>query len=544
MKLQSRPTGSGRSVIGRKIWLFCHFSVLGFLWMGLLLSHVWGAMPIPDSGGLDPQGRTMSLSLEEAILEALKRNTDIAVSRYTHDVQVTDILFEQAKFDPTVMFSSRYDRSVEPLNRPIFGLGGSGTSSEPDTLDQNTTTFGLGFSHPLRSGGLIDLKLDTGRTSVAGDTSGFLFNPGYLGNLRLGLTHPLLRNFGEDVNQTRIRVAKNSAKIEGFVVLDQVLKIVAQVEQAYWELIFAQETLQVAQANQRAAHQLLISNRAKMESGVLAEVDVLQAQASVASRVEDVLIAQRRIGDQEDQLRRLLLDSDDGLHEQVTVLPKDDPVQVLHSITFQEAIQLALKQRPEVLQAKKILESRDLDLNFAENQLLPNLELQSTIGLTGIGDDLGSSADRLSSRDFYNVGVGLVLSYPLGNRSATSQTLRQKLEVRKAQVSFQNIRQQVVVNAKEAVRRLKTDFKRIESTQVARKLAKKQLTVEQKRLNVGLSTTRIVLDFQSDLAEARGNELRAIVDYNQSLANLYLATGTNLDRYHIQLETVTGPQSS
>ncbi len=134
------------------------------------------------------------------------------------------------------------------------------------------------------------------------------------------------------------------------------------------------------------------------------------------------------------------------------------------------------------------------------------------------------------------MGAGMVLSYPLGNRSAESQFRRRQLEASQAQASLVNVRQQVIVNVKEAVRRVSTNFKRIETTRVARKLALRQLKAEQVRLNVGLSTTRAVLEDQGDLAVARANELRAVVDYNQALSNLRRSQATTLDRYGITLE--------
>ena len=129
-----------------------------------------------------------------------------------------------------------------------------------------------------------------------------------------------------------------------------------------------------------------------------------------------------------------------------------------------------------------------------------------------------------------------MLSYPLGNRSAVSQFNKRQLEGRSAQASLQSVRQQVIVGVREAVRRVQTDFKRIETTRSARIMAEKQLQAEQERLNVGLSTTRFVLDFQRDLATARGNELRAVVDYNKSLSNLARTKATTLERYKIELQ--------
>ena len=161
--------------------------------------------------------------------------------------------------------------------------------------------------------------------------------------------------------------------------------------------------------------------------------------------------------------------------------------------------------------------------------------MEGTAGLAGLGTDPGDMFDRNFSGDFYNWGGGLVLSYPLGNRSAWSQYRKRQIEARNAQASLQSARQQVIIDLKEAVRRVQTDFKRIETTRSARILSEKQLEAEQERLNVGLSTTRFVLDFQRDLAIAQRNELRSIVDYNKSLSNLARQKGTTLEQYAIEL---------
>ena len=131
---------------------------------------------------------------------------------------------------------------------------------------------------------------------------------------------------------------------------------------------------------------------------------------------------------------------------------------------------------------------------------------------------------------------GFVLSYPLGNRSAWSTYSRRQIEGKNAEASLVSVRQQIIIGVKEAVRRVQTDFKRIETTRSARIMAEKQLQAEQERLKVGLSTTRFVLDFQRDLATAQGNELRAIVDYNKSLSNLSRHKATTMDRYSLELQ--------
>jgi outer membrane protein len=311
--------------------------------------------------------------------------------------------------------------------------------------------------------------------------------------------------------------------------------VIATVEQTFWELVFANENLKVGQSALKAAEELLAGNRAKAKAGVMAVVEVLQAEAGVASRVEQILIAEKAIQDQEDQVRRLLNPNEQELRRDLRLLPLDQPVQALEAISLEEAIDIAIERRPEVLQANKNIETSDLNTKFAKNQLLPSLAAQGTVGLAGLGGGVNDMVERNFGGNFYNYGGGLVLSYPLGNRAAWSQYNKRQLEARNAKASLQSVRQQIIVGVKEAVRRVQTDFRRIETTRSARILAEKQLQAEQERFKVGLSTTIFVLQFQRDLAIARGNELRAIVDYNKSLSNLSRHKATTLERYRMTM---------
>ena len=482
-----------------------------------------------------PQDNVITLTLKEAVLQALEENLDIKVSRQSKEVRLTDIVFQQAQFDPTVQLSGRYDRTILPLNRPIFGLGGVTVGSEPDNLDQNDTRFSLAFKQKLLTGASYDLNFDTNRNSVAGPNS-FLFNPSYNSNLLFNLTQPLLKNFGPSVNKTEIVLARNAATVEYLSFLTQIQSVIGKVEQAYWELVFTRENLKVTKANLRAAEELLASNRAKVKAGVMAEVEALQAQAGVASRVEQILIAQKAVQDQEDQLRRLLNHAESNLTQTTPIVPMETPLKQLEPISLPSVIQMALDHRPDVLQAKKNLESSGVQVQYAKNQLLPDLSFQGGVGLSGLGNNPSDSWDRLGSTNFYNMGGGLVLSYPLGNRSAQSQYQRRILETQKNQALLQQVRQQIILDVKEAARGVQTNYKRIQTNQIARQLSEKQLKAEQERLNLGLSTTRLVLDFQSDLRIAWGRELRAILDYNQSLSNFRLVTASGFDHYDITVK--------
>ncbi len=503
------------------------------VWVSLVLSPglSWGL----EIGKTPPTERREAISLANAALQALQHNLDINISRQTKDSRQADIIVEQAKFDPTLSVNGQYNRTVNPLNRPVFG-GTVGALNQITTFDQRSESVTLDATTNLLTGGNVDLNYSPARTNVNQNVAtGFLFNPSYTGGLALTLTQPLLRNAGLDVTKTFIRVAQNNASVEEHVFRDRVLTVLATVEQTYWEVVFANENLKVAEAALKAAQELLASNRAKAKAGVMSIVDVLQAEAAVASRVEQVLVADKIIRDQEDQLRRLLNPAEEDLRQDLRLTPLDQPVVTLEPLSLQEAIDTAIEQRPEIVQAKKNMETSDLNTKFAKNQLLPTLSLQGTMGLAGLGKNYGDSVSKNLNGDFYNYGAGLVLSYPLGNRSAWSTYSKRQLEAKNAEASLASVRQQIIVGVREAVRRVQTDFKRIETTRSARIMAEKQLQAEQERLKVGLSTTRFVLDFQRDLATAQGNELRATVDYNKSLSNLARHKATTLDRYNLQL---------
>jgi outer membrane protein len=490
----------------------------------------------PENAIAQTEERRETLSLADAAIRALKNNLDISISRQTKESRLTDIIVEQAKFDPTLSVNGQYNRQVNPLNRPVFGGTGFNLNSI-QTFDQRTTSVTLDAQTNLITGGNIDLNYSPNRTNVNQSVaSGFLFNPAYSGGLALTLTQPLLRNAGIDINKTFIRIAQNNAKVEEHIFRDRVLTVLATVEQTYWEVVFANENLKVAEAALKAAQELLATNRAKAKAGIMSIVDVLQAEAAMASRVEQVLVAEKAIRDQEDQLRRLLNPGEEELRLDVRLTPTDKAVVSLEPISLQEAIDIAIEQRPEIIQAKKNIETSEINTKFAKNQVLPTLSFQGTMGMAGLGSDYGNSVNNNFSGDFYNYGAGLVLSYPLGNRSAWSTYNRRQMEGKNAEASLVSVRQQIIIGVKEAVRRVQTDFKRIETTRSARIMAEKQLQAEQERLKVGLSTTRFVLDFQRDLATAQGNELRAIVDYNKSLSNLARHKATTLDRYNLQLQ--------
>src|SRR6185295_12563015 len=205
--------------------------------------------------------RRETISLADAAIRALQHNLDISISRQTKASRLADIIVEQSRFDPTLSVNGQFNRSVSPLNRPVFGFSRP-TLNEIQVFDQQTQSVTFDATTNLLTGGNVDLNYSPTRTNVAGAqgcfgqpittpgcTGGsFLFNPSWTGGLALTLTQPLLRNAGIDVTKTFIRVAQNNATVEEHVFRDRVLTVLATVEQTYWEVVFANENLKVAEA--------------------------------------------------------------------------------------------------------------------------------------------------------------------------------------------------------------------------------------------------------------------------------------------------------
>jgi outer membrane protein TolC len=204
-------------------------------------------------------------------------------------------------------------------------------------------------------------------------------------------------------------------------------------------------------------------------------------------------------------------------------------------VEAEASIQEALEKRPEYAQLKLTLQNSDINLRVARNQLLPSLQLQGSLGLNGLKDSFGSTYSQLTSGEFTSWSAGLVLEYPLGNRSARSAFIQAKLTDDQTRTSLLNLKRQIVSEVREAVRRIEADVRRVEATRAARALAEEQLRVERKRLEAGVTTTFNVLSFQRDLAAAQASEIEAITTYNQDLANLELVKGTVLEKNRLEL---------
>jgi len=473
---------------------------------------------------VEPPAQVMVLSLKESILLGLKNNLDIAIEGFNPKIREADVTVAKAVFDPAAFAEIFFSKS-KVQNRSTL-------STNPVT--DNEDIFGAaGIRQALPTGANYEVRYGTNRNNT--DTS-FLqtLDPAYLNDLALTLTQPLLKNFGVDVNRTAIKIAQNDREISGDRLRARVMDVVTLVQTQYWDLVFSLEDLKVAQRSLGLAKELSQLNRARVRAGVAAPVEVTQAETDVAAREAGVTVAVKQLRDAEDRLKVTLnipAQGDWG----GPILPADparfEPV----SVDLPGGIADALQNRPEYRAAKVDLASRELNLRFTRNQLLPDLALEGSVGVNGLGGNFGKANEELSTGDFYEARAGLVFSVPLGNRAARAEFLKAQLGRDQAQVSLRGLELNITAEVREAVRRIERDAKLVDQTRAARVLAEEQLRIETKRLEAGVSTTFEVLRFQRDLAVAQSAEVRSLTNYNKSLANFDRVRGVVLEKLGMQM---------
>lgn len=471
---------------------------------------------------------SLALSLKECIALALERNFDILIEGYNPKIRAADVINEQAEFDPTTFAGFRYSGGKEQLDD-------APSRWPPDRTEKNRIATPLaGIEQRLQLGTRLHLQLSQEhiRSNETGSTGRFV-EPSDEIRTVLSFTQPILRNFGFDVNRTRIRIAQTNQEISENSLKDRVIRVVSRVQELYWDLVFRIRELEVRRLSLKLAQDLLAQTRVQVAVGTQPQLSILEGEAGVAAREEAVIVAENDARNVEDQLKELLSLFEDRQRSGLGILPTDAPQFGIEEINLEKTLEAAFEFRPDYRQAKLEIESRTLNERFTRNQLLPTLDLQGSVGMNGLDDNLGDSVNNFTSGNWVQYQVGFAVRYPLGNRASKSRFTRARLEVEQAKAILERTEQRILVEVREAVRNVETNIKRVSVTRGARELAQKKLEAEERKLAVGLSSVREVLRFQDDLSLEQSREIRALTDYNISLANLERAKGTTLDRLNI-----------
>jgi outer membrane protein TolC len=473
------------------------------------------------------------LTLEDAVLLALERNPDILVTQYEPLKSAADSLSARGEFDPILGSTINYTETAAIASQQIQLFGGI-SSLRAFTL-QTTTQL----SQKLATGTVLSVALALNKEETTfGD-----YIEEWDGQLALTVTQPILRGFGTKVNRVRIRQAEKAEGIAGEQLRLTVMQTVSEVVKAYWDLVGAVESLAVRQESLSNAERLLKINETRRDIGTAADIEVLQAKAGVATRQSELIVARAAVGVAEDQLKRLIDLRDGELFSQARVIPVDRPVldeaeKLLPADlerVYEESMLKAVENRPEAFISELNIETAQLEELSARNQMLPQVDLSTTLGTGGRDHKLRETLDGIGNKDTHVFNVTLQGQVPIGNRAARGQHLRATLSVREAEQRRINTLQQLQMGVSIALRNLFTNQNLVESTRQAREFQEVSVVAEEKRMRAGVTTSYQVLLVQQDLTAAQSQEVQAVVDYEKSRVDLRLAEGTLLDELNARL---------
>ena len=333
-------------------------------------------------------------------------------------------------------------------------------------------------------------------------------------------------------------MSRKNREISDVQVREAVSSTTRSVKNAYWDLVFALSSLDVQRLSLDLAQRSLKENRARVEIGTMAPIDIVQAEAEVAQREEAVIIAEAAIARAEDQLRALIFGEHASEQWNSRLVPTDAAIFTPVAVDLQGAVQAALDSRTDIVQAQKTIEANDISIRYLRNQIMPDLNAAIDYGATGLGGSQFLRGDGFPGpiigsvgRPFTNVLKDVVgakfpswtfsvqLNYPLGNSGADVNLARARLQNQQSIKQLSSSKIRVATEVRETARTVTTNAKRVDATRSSRALAEKRLEAEEKKFQAGMTTNFFVLQAQRDLNQARNNELQALIDYLKSVVN-------------------------
>jgi outer membrane protein TolC len=485
--------------------------------------------PQTPAGQAPPAGTVRQLSMEAAISLALQNNLSLRVERINPELQ--DLAIAQAK----TVWTPNLTGTVSTTSRtsPISGFFSGAT----DKLTRDNVGTNVGANQVLPWGANYTVGWDTSRneSNSVYDSP----NPSLLSNLTFSFTQPLLRNLKVDAARNQMIVSKMNREVTDIELRQTVLTTVRDVKYAYWDLKASGAALQVARQSLDLAREALRNNKSKVEIGTMAPIDIVEAEAEVARRTENVIVAEAAVKRNEDRLRTLILDTNDASYWTTHFDLTEQPEFAAKAVDVEQAVRNALEKRTDLQQSRKNIDITNTNIRYQRSQTLPDLNAQVGYGLSGQGgtklnfgqgfpppvigridEGFGTMMNRLFSNEYHNWSLAVQFSYPIGNGNAEATLARARLQLTQAQVQLQNLELRVTTSVRDVARNVETNQLRVASTQATRKLMERRMEAEQKKFAAGLSTNFLVFQAQRDLADAQYSELVALLDYNKSLVDL------------------------
>jgi outer membrane protein len=512
------------------------------------------AGPTQESGRVTapPGGVLPILSLHDAITLALERNRDLAVERASVEAAAAGVLRAESAYDPIFHAESRYRWQKQPSTSIFSG-------APPGELAPSThEVFGLAsLSRLFATGATASVS-----TSVARDTTTSVLTfvePAYVSAFGIELRQPLLRNRAIDAGRRGIRVARADRRRADAALERVLLDTVAAVERAYWTLVAADQEVEVRASALRLADAQRDDTAARIEAGTASETDLAQPVAEVERRRGELLAAREARLRADLALKALMLDTPDDPLWNLPLQPSDAPAPGPVPPPLDEALRLALSNRPELRETASRLERQAVEIDAARNRLRPQLDLVASYTLRGLS---GAASDHLRLpfpgptpplddrldgnlldawgnlvlHRFPDATLGVALSLPIGQRDARADLAAAEAGRRQVEALDAQLRQRIGVEVRTALAALETARQRLAAAEAQRRAAETQLQAEQDRYDAGAGTLFLLLTRQNDLTLARLTETAARADHARAFTSYARTVGTLLADRGIRLE--------
>src|SRR5215475_5064435 len=489
-------------------------------------------------------------TLKDAILAALEKNPDIEIARHNVRLSQFDVLAAEGVYDPITSSTLNYDSQKAPNVSRFSG-------SSENFLRNDAFGYNLGYSELIeRTGGSYQVNFNNSRVTSNTASLATSYNPALIA----ALTQPLMKNFGIDSNRHLIQIDKKKLDLSDAQFRQQVIQIITDVQEAYWNLAFAIRSEEIQRDALKLAEKQLENNQEQLKVGTLAQLDVINAAAQVENVRQQVFQAMQTVAQAADALKVLTVEGPADDLWSANLVPVESFELKPLMLPLPDALKLALANRPEVRQFALQKEMNELDVKFFRNQTKPQVDLTASYGLVGGGGSVASFPDQsgvpqpanvastfiggygtalgnLFNNSFPTWRMGVNISLPLRNRTAQAN-LGSALETgRQLDTQLRKQLQTIETDVRVAYHAVEAAKLRYGAARAAREYAEQQLIGEQEKFSAGLSTTFLVLTRQNDLSQARGAEIQALTESDKAIAALQSAISTTLTDNSVEIQS-------
>ncbi len=486
----------------------------------------------------------VELSLPESRALALENNLQLKTALISPAIAGAQLSAEEAKFEAAFVANASLSRNEQPIGTAIE-VGGRGTGIFLPVVGASVSErvdLGMGVQMPLRTGGTLNFDFSDSRTNnLTGDPN---VNPTFADVFAISLSQPLLRNAGTQVTMSSIRVAAYNRDIVDTRTKLDVITVLAALDRVYWRLYAARRELEVRQQQYGLAQQQAARARHLVDVGQRPQVEILRAEAGVADQLQAIIIAENSLRDRERELKRVVHKAGLDVQSPTIVIPTTEPDPIHYELDRPHLVRLAVENRMELLELQLQLLQDLSTVDFARNQTLPWVALTGAYLINGAGLKREDSLDLLADNEFTSYRLGLQATIPLGNEAAKSR-LRQSIYTYRQRLATRANREDLIrLEVLNAADQVEANWQQILAARQTSLLNGRLYEAERRQFEQGLRTSTDVLDAQIRFANAQSSEIAALANYQISLVEVAVATGTLLGSDKVRWEPIIPPTDS